>query len=153
MLYQSASEWTAAQQKRVLVFAMSGLGKTHVSNMLRQDGGWFHYSIDYRIGTRYMGEPILDNAKKHAMKDPFLAELLRSDSIYLASNITFNNLAPLSSYLGKPGDPAKGGIDIADFRRRQAQHRAAEVAALLDTSHFIDRAQDLYGYDNFVCDT
>ena len=40
---------------------MSGLGKTHVSNMLRRTGGWFHYSIDYRIGTRYMGEYIVDN--------------------------------------------------------------------------------------------
>ena len=35
---------------------MSGLGKTHMSNLLRGTGSWFHYSIDYRIGTRYMGE-------------------------------------------------------------------------------------------------
>lgn len=153
MLYTSAHEWMAAPNKRVLLFAMSGLGKTHLSNMLRRDGGWFHYSVDYRIGTRYMGEPILDNAKQHAMKDPFLAELLRSDSIYIASNITFENLAPLSSYLGKPGDPSKGGIPIAEYKRRQAQHQKAEIAALLDTEHFINRAQDLYGYSDFVCDT
>ena len=30
---------------------MSGLGKTYISNLLREDGDWFHYSIDYRIGT------------------------------------------------------------------------------------------------------
>ena len=70
-------------------------------------GDWFHYSVDYRIGTRYMGEFIVDNFKREAMKVPFLRDLLRSDSIYIASNITFDNLEPLSTYLGKPGDPAR----------------------------------------------
>ena len=37
--------------------------------------------------------------------------------------------------------------------RRQDQHRAAEIAALLDTPAFIDRAEDLYGYRNFICDS
>ena len=64
MIYTSASDWRAAPQKRVLFFAMSGLGKTYLSSMLRQTGDWFHYSIDYRIGTRYMGEYIADNAKR-----------------------------------------------------------------------------------------
>jgi len=153
MLYLSADDWLKARQKRILFFAMSGLGKTHVSNMLRHDGGWFHYSIDYRIGTRYMGEHIVDTCKKAAMQDPFLAELLRSNSIYIASNITFDNLAPLSAYLGKPGDVTKGGIPMPEYERRQAQHMDAEKAALLDTAHFIQRAEDLYGYQNFVCDT
>ena len=153
MLYNSAKEWRAATHKRVVIFGMSGLGKTHVSNMLRDAGGWFHYSIDYRIGTRYMGEHIVDNFKTEAMRNPFLAQLLRTDSIYIASNITFNNLAPLSTYLGKPGDPAKGGIPFEEYLRRQEQHRKAEVAALLDTAHFIQRAETLYGYSNFVGDT
>jgi hypothetical protein len=37
--------------------------------------------VDYRIGTRYMGEHIVDNFKREAMKVPFLRDLLRSDSI------------------------------------------------------------------------
>jgi len=78
---------------------------------------------------------------------------LRSDSIYVGSNITFNNLAPLSTYLGKPGDPAKGGLPYAEYMRRQEQHREAELAALMDTVRFIERAMDLYDYDNFVCDS
>ncbi|MEL7026991.1 MAG: ATPase [Pseudomonadota bacterium] len=131
---------------------MSGLGKTHISSMLRRMGGWFHYSVDYRIGTRYMGEHIADSFKAEAMGVPYLAELLRSDSIYIASNITFENLAPLSTYLGKPGDPAKGGLGWDEYRRRQALHRSAEIAAMLDTGHFIARAKRLYGIDNFVCD-
>ena len=153
MIYQTASEWTNAAQKRVLIFAMSGLGKTYVSNMLRETRSWFHYSIDYRIGTRYMGEFIADNAKREAMKVPFLRELLMSDSIHIGSNITFDNLEPVSTYLGKPGDPAKGGLLIEEYQRRQGQFKRAELDALRDTPYFIDRAQALYGYPNFVCDT
>ena len=153
MLYTSADDWRGAARKRVLFFGMSGLGKTHVSNMLRAQGDWFHYSIDYRIGTRYMGEYITDNAKAEAMKVPFLRDLLLSDSIYIGSNISFDNLTPVSTYLGKPGDPAKGGLPITEYRRRQEQFRLAEIHALLDTEYFIDRAERLYGYPHFICDT
>ena len=153
MLYNSGEDWRAATHKRVLFFGMSGLGKTHVSNMLRAAGDWFHYSIDYRIGTRYMGEYIADNAKAQAMKVPFLRDLLLSDSIYIGSNLSFDNLAPVAAYLGKPGDPGKGGLEIAEYRRRQEQFRMAEIHALLDTEYFIDRAQRLYDYPHFICDT
>ncbi|WP_336097208.1 ATPase [Roseovarius sp. CH_XMU1461] len=153
MIYQSARDWQNAPQKRVLFYGMSGLGKTFLSNLLRDAGGWFHYSIDYRIGTRYMGELIADNAKAHAMQVPFLRDLLLSDSIYIGSNITFNNLAPVSTYLGKPGDPTRGGLPYAEYTRRQEQFRHAEISALMDTSHFISRAQSLYGYPHFICDT
>ncbi|MBV1867881.1 MAG: ATPase [Marinosulfonomonas sp.] len=153
MIYQSGDDWLKSDTKRVLLFGMSGLGKTHVSNMLRESGDWFHYSVDYRIGTRYMGEHIVDNFKREAMKNPFLNDLLRTDSIYIASNITFDNLAPLSTYLGKPGDPAKGGLPFDEYMKRQEQHRVAEVASLKDGAHFINRAHDIYGYDNFVCDS
>lgn len=153
MIYPNAKTWLDAPQKRVLVFAMSGLGKTHISHILRGSGDWFHYSVDYRIGTRYMGELIADNAKREAMKVPFLRDLLLSDSIYIGSNITFDNLNPVSTYLGKPGNPDKGGLPFAEYTRRQAEFAAAERASLLDTGHFIDRAQALYGYPHFICDT
>lgn len=153
MIYPSAQDWQAADRKRVLLFGMSGLGKTHLANLLRDQDQWFHYSIDYRIGTRYMGEFIADNFKREAMKVPLLRELLMTDSVYIASNITFDNLAPLSTYLGKPGDPARGGVPFDEYLRRQAQHREAEISALLDTPRFVQRALDLYGYHNFVCDS
>ncbi|MEL6466061.1 MAG: ATPase [Pseudomonadota bacterium] len=153
MLYRDAETWRAASAKRVFVYGMSGLGKTHMSTTVRASGTWFHYSIDYRIGTRYMGELIADNAKAEAMKVPFLRELLMSDSIYIGSNITFDNLSPVSTYLGKPGDLAKGGLPIGEYRRRQEQFRQSEISALNDTGHFAERAQRLYGYPNFICDT
>jgi hypothetical protein len=153
MLFPTPDAWHAAQDKRILLFAMSGLGKTHVSNLLREAGDWFHYSVDYRIGTRYMGEHIADNFKREAMQVPLLRELLMTDSVYIQSNITFDNLAPLSTYLGKTGNPDKGGLPFAEYMRRQEQHRQAEIATLLDTRAFIERAETLYGYGNFVCDS
>jgi len=153
LIHPTPQTWLEAPDKRVLVFGMSGLGKTHLANLLRAQGDWFHYSIDYRIGTAYMGEHIADNLKQQAMQVPFLADLLRSDSIYIGSNITFDNLAPLSTFLGKPGDPARSGLPFDEYMRRQALHRRAEVNALLDTPSFIARARDLYGYGNFICDT
>ena len=100
-----------------------------------------------------MGEHIADNFKREAMRNPFLADLLRADAIYIASNLKFSDLSPLSTYLGKPGDPAKGGIAFDEYLRRQRLHRNAEINAMKDTVHFIQRAKDLYDYDNFICDT
>ena len=153
MLYQSSDDWHNAPHKRVLFFGMSGLGKTYLSNMLRDQGDWFHYSIDYRIGTRYMGEHIADNFKAEAMKVPFLRDLLLSDSIRITSKISFDNLSPVATYLGKPGSPAKDGVPIAEYRRRQDQFKQAEISALMDTAAFIERAEKIYGYPHFICDT
>ena len=152
-MYSTEEEWLLAENKKVVLFGMSGLGKTHISNILRQSGEWYHYSIDYRIGTRYMGEHIEDSYKEDAMKSPYLRELLLGDSIHISSNISFDNLAPLSNYLGKPGNEGKGGLSIEEYKKRQAQHHIAEVKALLDTPNFIDKSNRIYGYPNFVCDT
>ncbi len=137
--------------KRVTLLGMSGVGKTRLANLLR-DENWFHYSVDYRIGTRYVGEAILDNIKTQAMQVPFLRELLLSDSIYIANNITFNNLKPLSTFLGKLGSPDKLGLSLAEFKRRQALHLDAEINAIKDIPSFITKANSVYGYDNFLND-
>ncbi|WP_308915293.1 ATPase [Jannaschia sp. LMIT008] len=153
MIYDGPRAWRQANSRRVTFFGMSGLGKTHVCRMLRGQGPWFHYSVDYRIGTAYMGEHIADELKRAAMTVPYLAKLLRSDSIWIGSNMTFENLEPLSAYLGQPGNPDRGGLPLDEYERRQELHRRAEVNALIDTPHFIERAVDLYGYDHFACDT
>lgn len=152
MRFKSSAEFRNLKNRAVTLMGMSGVGKTTLAGLLQQEG-WFQYSVDYRIGTRYMGEHIVDNFKREAMKVPFLAGLLRSDSIYINSNITFDNLSPLSTYLGKPGNPELGGISFAEYKRRQQQHREAEIHSLLDVASFIERSRDIYGYKDFVCDS
>lgn len=152
MLFDRPEDFVDAPHHAVTVFGMAGVGKTRLATLLRRSH-WFHYSVDYRIGTRHMGEYIVDNFKREAMKLPFLRELLRSDSIYIRSNITIDNLEPLSTYLGTPGDPARGGLTLAEYQRRQEQHRVAEISALLDVPDFIERAKALYDYDDFIADT
>ncbi len=139
------------EHKNITLLGMSGVGKTRLSTMLRE-GSWFHYSGDYRIGSRYLDEAILDNIKQQAMQVPFLRDLLRSDSIYIANNLTFDNLQPVSSFLGKLGNPEQGGLPLAEFKRRQDLHRQAEIAAMRDVPDFIRKSQDIYGYKNFIND-
>lgn len=130
---------------------MSGVGKTRLSNMLRSRH-WFHYSGDYRIGTRYLDEPILDNIKQQAMQVPFLRDLLLSDSISIRNKITFDHLKPLSTFLGKVGNPEMDGLALAEFQSRQALHCEAEIQAMLDVPDFIHKAENLYGYSHFIND-
>ncbi len=147
----SVDAFLARENKAITLLGMSGVGKTTLANRLPKRS-WFHYSADYRIGTRYMGEAIMDNAKKEAMRVRFLRDLLCSDSIYIASNITVDNLEPLSSFLGKLGDPAKGGLSYEEFIARQRLHREGEIGALRDVAAFIRKAKDIYGYDHFIND-
>ena len=149
MRAEAFRQWNA---KSITLVGMSGVGKTWLSSRLRQSH-WFHYSADYRIGTRYLSEPILDNIKRQAMQVPFLRDLLRSDSIYISNNITVDNLSAVLTYLGKLGDPVRGGLPLADFKHRHRQYRDAEVAAMIDIPEFITKARDIYGYQHFINDS
>lgn len=139
------------EYKDITLLGMSGVGKTTLANKLPKQK-WFHYSGDYRIGTKYLEEPILDNIKKQAMKVDFLRDLLRSDSIYICSNISVNNLDPISSFLGKIGNPDLGGLSVAEFKQRQRLHHDAEVGAMKDVEAFIRKAREIYGYAHFIND-
>lgn len=147
----SGKEFRAWDQKSITLLGMSGVGKTRLAARLRKRH-WFHYSGDYRIGTRYLDEPILDNIKQEAMAVPFLRDLLRTDSIFIRNNITVDNLQPVSSFLGKLGNPERGGLGLKEFKRRQELHRVAEIAAMKDVPEFINKAHEIYGYRHFIND-
>jgi len=83
---------------------------------------------------------------------PFLRDLLRSDSIYIRNNITVDHLKPVSTFMGKVGNPELGGLSLPEFKRRQALHREAEVATFRDVPEFIHKAQSIYGYQHFIND-
>ncbi len=147
----SAQEFRDQEHKSITLLGMSGVGKTFLSNILRKSD-WFHYSGDYRIGTRYLNEPILDNIKIKAMQVPFLRDLLRSDSIYINNNITIDNLDVVSSFLGKVGDPELGGLPLEEFKHRQKLFNDAELAAMNDVPEFIQKARQIYGLNHFIND-
>ncbi len=147
----SAKEFLDWPSKRITLLAMSGAGKTTLANKLPKSK-WFHYSGDYRIGTKYLEEPILDNIKREAMQVPFLRNLLLSDSIHISNKLTVENLEPVSAFLGKLGSPELNGLSLQEFKRRQKLHHQAEVAAMKDVPQFIEKAEDIYGYKHFIND-
>ena len=144
-------EFLRWEHKAITLLGMSGVGKTTLANKLPKTN-WFHYSGDYRIGTKYLAEPIVDNVKRAAMQVPFLRGLLCSDSIYICSNITVHNLEPLSAFLGKVGCASKGGLTCEEFLARQRLHHQAEINAMRDVVVFVEKARDIYGYEHFIND-
>lgn len=150
-MHMTREEFLAWPRKAITLLGMSGIGKTTLANRLPRSR-WFHYSGDYRIGTKYLEEPILDNIKRQAMNVDFLRKLLLNDSIYIASNISVHNLEPIATFLGKVGRPELGGLPLQEFRRRQELHRDAERHAMCDVAEFIDKAHEIYGYDHFLND-
>ncbi len=144
-------EFRAWENKCVTLVGMSGVGKSYLSAKLR-GSNWFHYSGDYRIGTRYLNEHIIDMIKEQAIKIPFLKDLLRNDWIYIKNNIRVNDLGPVLSFVGKLGNPELGGVELGEFVERQEIYRQAEIDAMHDLPHFIEKARKIYGYPHFVND-
>jgi hypothetical protein len=147
----TVEEFRAWDSKCVTLLGMSGVGKTYLSALLRRQD-WFHYSGDYRIGTRYLDEHILDLIKSQAMQVPFLGDLLRRDWIFIRNNIKVDDLGPVLSFVGKLGNPELGGLPLREFNRRQALYREAEIAAMKDLPQFVRKANEIYGYSNLVND-
>lgn len=139
------------QTFRIAVMGLSGVGKTTLAGCL-PSSRWFHYSVDYRIWTHYLGDELNDYLKKLAMSHPLLRDMLRHDAITVEHRVHFNNLLATSLFMGMLGNPKKHGSTLADFSARMAMHAAAEQSAMLDIPKFINRAEELYGYPHFLAD-
>ena len=92
MIYDSGEAYLNAPEKAVAVFGMSGLGKTTMAMLLRGNGDWFHYSVDYRIGTRYMDEHIADNFKLAAMQVPLTVDKDRLARGHVTDELESNHI-------------------------------------------------------------
>ena len=137
--------------KSVTLLGMSSVGKTTLAHILPSDT-WFHYAADYRIGSRYLNEPIRDFIKCKAMEMAFFRDLFRRDLVRIRNNISSSNLQLISHFLGKIGNPELGGLSVAEFKRRQALFREAEVHAMRDVREFLGKARNIYGYPHFLND-
>ncbi len=147
----NSQEFLQQKHKAITLIGMSGVGKTTLANKLPYSS-WFHYSGDYRIGSHYLDEAIMDNIKAKAMQVPFLRDLLRGDSIYICNNTTIHNLEPVSTFLGKLGNPELDGMPLDKFKARQALHYQAEIDAMHDVPVFMQKAKDIYQYEHFIND-
>lgn len=139
------------QPVRIAVMGLSGVGKTTLARCLPVSR-WFHYSVDYRIWTHYLGDELNDYLKKLAMSHPLLRDMLRRDAITVEHRVHFDNLLATSLYMGMLGNPEKHGSTLPDFTARMAQHAVAERSATLDIPRFIARAEELYDYPHFIAD-
>ena len=102
----SSREFIDAPKKAVTLIGMSGAGKSHISCQMEK-WGWSNYSCDYEIGAKYL-----------------------KDELEGCCNISCEDISALSDYLGKLGDPEKGGFLLNKFVERQGAYYDAEVAAL-----------------------
>ena len=147
----SAQDFRQSSQKSFTLLGMSGVGKTHLAKLLSQEAEYFHYSGDYRIGSKYLNAPILDNIKQCIAKDTYLKGLLDDESISISNHVSFDNLSSMSNFLGKVGNPELGGLPIKEFKRRQALFHQAEIQTMRDVPEFIAKAR-AQGVENFIND-
>ena len=144
-------EFRSEKNKRLTLLGMSGVGKTRHAKLIGGNGGWYHFSGDYHIGATYLKDEIINNIAKKMKQDPWLQNLLKNQSISVNSQVTFDNLEPISAFLGKVGNPEEGGLAIDEFIRRQGLFLEAEIKAMYDVPSFIKQSQQS-GYDNFIND-
>jgi hypothetical protein len=147
----TAKEFRSEKNKRLTLLGMSGVGKTHLAKLIGENGGWYHFSGDYRIGATYLKDEIINNIAKKMKQDPWLQNLLDNQSISVNSQVTFDNLEPISAFIGKVGNPEEDGLEINEFIRRQSLFLEAETKAMYDVPSFIKQSQQS-GYNNFIND-
>lgn len=102
-------------EKSISLIGMSGVGKSYISAKLAE-WGWFNYSCDHLIGTKYLADQV-------------------------EGAVSADNILNLSEFVGQIGDPAKGGVGLDEFKRRQKMYYDAEVAVLRDLPEEFDHAR------------
>ena len=147
----SAKDFLEAKNKRITLLGMSGVGKTHLAKLIGEEGDWFHFSGDYRIGAKHLKEEIIANIANKMSSNNWLKALLENKSISVNSQVTFDNLEPISAFLGKVGNPEEGGLPISEFIRRQSLFFEAEKKTMYEVPEFIAKSQ-AKGFSHFIND-
>ncbi|MCK5384883.1 MAG: hypothetical protein KAJ29_04850 [Alphaproteobacteria bacterium] len=114
-------------ERAVTLIGMSGAGKTYLSCRLEK-WGWRNYSCDYEIGSKYLKKEL--------------------DAFANAQELSAENISVLHEYLGKLGNPVRGGYDLDIFQKRQKAYYDAEVKALLEMGNVMDRGRGSFVHDS-----
>ena len=147
----TAEEFKKQKNKCITLLGMSGVGKTRLAKLIGEEGDWFHFSGDYRIGATHLKDDIIANIANKMKTDSWLKKLLDNQSISVNSQVTFDNLEPISAFLGKVGNPEEGGLPIDEFIRRQNLFFEAEKKTMYEVPEFINRSQS-EGFSHFIND-
>ena len=147
----SAKDFLKNKNKRITLLGMSGVGKTHLAKLIGEEGDWFHFSGDYRIGAKHLKEEIIANIANKMSSNNWLKALLENKSISVNSQVTFDNLEPISAFLGMVGNPEEGGLPISEFIRRQSLFFEAEKKTMYEVPEFIAKSQ-AKGFSHFIND-
>ncbi len=118
------SEFNEIENKTITLMGMSGVGKTYLSLILadlKEKKGWLHYSCDYEIGTKYLGDEI-------------------EQSLGEKNIIVPEDLSQLSRYVGQLGDTKKEGLSLEEFKRRQQKYYEAECQSLRELKDVVKQA-------------
>jgi hypothetical protein len=103
----SRQEFLDQPRKAVTLIGMSGVGKTYISGQL-EVWGWKRYSCDFEIGTKY-----LRAALTGFMKNP-------------------EDMDALFKFIGKPGNPKKGGSHMKTYKVHQRSYYEAECMSVAE---------------------
>jgi GTPase SAR1 family protein len=126
------SDFNAIDKKVITLMGMSGVGKTYLS-ILMSKNGWHHYSCDFEIGTKYLGQEI-----EETLGEP--------------NSVTADDLSQLSRYVSRLGNPEEGGLPYDEFKRRQQKYLEAECRSLNELKNIVKQAH-AEGIQNVINDS
>lgn len=126
------SDFNKIDHKVITLMGMSGVGKTYLSLMLSKQG-WFHYSCDLEIGTKYLGQEI-----EETLDEP--------------NRVKAEDLSQLSNYVSRLGAKQHGGLPYDEFKRRQQKYLAAECQSLRELQNVVKQAH-AKGFQHVINDS
>ena len=151
-MHWTRDKFLSTDNIKITLMGMSGVGKTHLSNVLTKYG-WKHYSADYMILKRHLEELILNEAAIEAKKNHFLRDLLETKSIKIESTANISNLSLMSIYMGMIGEPKQGGLKADEFRKRQNLYINAETCVMKEAINWIEENEISEPKSNLLIDS